>query len=102
MHEGMRRLIALLTALAVVLAVSPLTPANADADPPVYVALGDSFAAGPLIPLQELNGCLRSTNNYAKLLAARLGAELRDATCSGADTDDMTNAQGVFPQANPP
>jgi lysophospholipase L1-like esterase len=68
-----------------------------------YVALGDSYAAGPLIPMQEQPwGCLRSTNNYAKLLAKRLGLALRDATCSGAQTDDMTHSQGVTPQPNPP
>jgi lysophospholipase L1-like esterase len=68
-----------------------------------YVALGDSYAAGPLIPLpEEPWGCLKSTNNYAKHVAARLGLELRDATCSGAQTRHMTQAQGVFPEANPP
>ena len=38
---------------------------------PNYVALGDSYAAGPLIPLQRDDpwGCLRSTNNYAGLIA---------------------------------
>lgn len=34
-----------------------------------YVALGDSYAAGPLIPNQigPPLGCLRSSNNYAHL-----------------------------------
>ena len=94
-------MMAALALLAVALTVGAQTPANAD--PQLYVALGDSYAAGPLIPLQEEPwGCLKSTNNYAKLLASRLGAELRDATCSGADTNDMTTSQGVFPEANPP
>ena len=37
-----------------------------------WVGLGDSFAAGPLIPSQTLNplGCLRSTRNFARLAAA--------------------------------
>ena len=68
-----------------------------------YVALGDSYAAGPLIPLpEEPWGCLRSTNNYPKLVAQRLGLVLRDATCSGAETEDMTQSQGVSPEPNPP
>lgn len=77
------------------------TPAQAEV--PTYVALGDSYASGPLIPLQEQPwGCLKSTNNYAKHVAAELGYELRDATCSGAKTKDMAEAQGVTPSPNPP
>lgn len=88
-------------ALVVLIAAGAQVPAQAEAR--VYVALGDSYAAGPLIPLQEQPwGCLRSTNNYAKLVAGKLGLTLRDATCSGADTKDMTASQGVFPEANPP
>ena len=68
-----------------------------------YVALGDSYAAGPVIPLYEQPyGCLKSSNNYAHLAAPRLGLTLRDVTCSGAETDDMTHAQGVSPGPNPP
>ena len=88
-------------ALAVAIALAPVTPA--DAKLTTYVALGDSYAAGPLIPMQEEPwGCLKSTNNYPKLLAQRLGLTLRDATCSGAKTRDMTRAQGVSPRPNPP
>jgi GDSL-like Lipase/Acylhydrolase family len=66
--------------------------------------LGDSFTAGPLIPLQETDplGCLRSDHNYPHLLAEALGvAEFRDPSCSGADTGDMTEPQGVTPGPNP-
>lgn len=37
-----------------------------------YTALGDSYAAGPLIPNQSLNplGCFRSDHNYAHLAAS--------------------------------
>src|SRR5688572_4758431 len=95
------RLTTVAAVVALALVAGPQIPASADT--PVYVALGDSYAAGPLIPLQEEPwGCLKSTNNYAKHVAARLQVDLRDATCSGADTNDMTNAQGVFPEANPP
>ena len=88
-------------AVALAAALAPVVPV--DAAPRTYVALGDSYAAGPLIPMQEEPwGCLKSTNNYPKLLAARLGLDLRDATCSGAQTKDMTRAQGVSPEPNPP
>jgi lysophospholipase L1-like esterase len=76
-------------------------PATAAAD---YVALGDSYAAGPLIPLQIAPyGCLKSDHNYAHLAAPRLGQPaFRDPSCSGAETEDMTQPQGVTPGPNPP
>jgi lysophospholipase L1-like esterase len=61
-----------------------------------YVALGDSYAAGPMIPEQRTDpsGCGRSTHNYPALVAAALGvANFTDVTCSGARTDQMTAAQ---------
>jgi hypothetical protein len=69
-----------------------------------WVGLGDSYAAGPLIPNQQLDplGCLRSDHNFAHLAAAQLGQSLRDVSCSGATTDDMTAAQDVTPGPNPP
>ena len=70
-----------------------------------WAGLGDSYAAGPLIPNQQLNplGCLRSDHNFAHLAAAALGRSLADASCSGAKTDDMTAPQDVTPgPANPP
>lgn len=69
-----------------------------------YVALGDSYAAGPLIPNPLLPlGCLKSSNNYAHLAAPGIGLTLRDPTCSGATTEDMTNPQNVDPDGpNPP
>jgi len=89
----------LITAVAVVLAMA--LPAVASAAS--YVALGDSYVAGPLIPLQlPPYGCLKSDHNYAHLAAPELGLELRDPSCSGAETDDMTQSQGVSPGPNPP
>ena len=69
-----------------------------------YVSLGDSYAAGPLIPLQiPPFGCLKSSNNYAHLAARQLGLALSDPSCSGAETEDMTNPQNVDPDGpNPP
>jgi lysophospholipase L1-like esterase len=71
---------------------------------PRYTALGDSFAAGPLIPLPlPPLGCLKSSNNYGHIAQRTLAfAEYRDATCSGAETEDMTAAQNVSPGPNPP
>ena len=63
-----------------------------------YVALGDSYAAGPLIPNSVLPlGCLKSSNNYPRLAAPAIGQPLRDATCSGAKTTHMTQPQNVDP-----
>ena len=99
----MRRTFVVLTlALALVLAGLSLTGARA-AGAPNYVALGDSYAAGPFIPLpQKPWGCLKSDHNYAHLAAPRLGLDLRDPSCSGAETGDMTQTQGVSPGPNPP
>jgi lysophospholipase L1-like esterase len=102
---GLLALVVVVVALAlpVVAHAAPTVEEPGSEAPQTYVALGDSFAAGPLIPLQEEPwGCLKSTNNYAKLLASRLEVELRDATCSGARTTHMTSAQGVSPGPNPP
>jgi lysophospholipase L1-like esterase len=69
-----------------------------------WAGLGDSYAAGPLIPNQQLNplGCLRSDHNFAHLAAATLGRSLADVSCSGAKTDDMTAPQDVTLGPNPP
>ncbi len=70
-----------------------------------YVALGDSYTAGPLIPNQSLNplGCLRSDHNYPHLVQPGLTtAALSDVSCSGATTDDMLNAQSTSAGTNPP
>src|SRR5215212_4550423 len=63
-----------------------------------YVALGDSYSAGPLIPTTDLaGGCARSDHNYPSLVAQRLGVrEFTDATCSGATTRDLAAEQHPF------
>jgi hypothetical protein len=88
--------------VAIGLVVSPL-PASAK-PVPNYVALGDSYTAGPLIPLQIAPfGCLKSDHNYPHLVAPSLGLQLRDVSCSGATTDDMWAPQDVSPDGpNPP
>jgi hypothetical protein len=90
-------------AFAVALIVAALLAAPAQAAPR-YVGLGDSFAAGPLIPVQlRPFGCLKSSNNYARIVQrTKRFAEFRDASCSGARTDHMTQPQNVSPGPNPP
>nr|WP_249044555.1 SGNH/GDSL hydrolase family protein [Crossiella equi] len=69
-----------------------------------YVALGDSFTSGPLIPLPRLVplGCARSTNNYPSLLAARIKpARFTDISCGAADTTNMAQPQSVPLGINP-
>jgi hypothetical protein len=61
-----------------------------------YIALGDSCNAGPLIPLPDVTGrgCVRSTNNYPKLLNKKLDfASIEDVTCSAAETTDLRQPQ---------
>jgi lysophospholipase L1-like esterase len=94
-----RALLALLAALAAALALA--APAAAASR---YVSLGDSYAAGPLIPVQlPPFGCLKSSNDYGHLTQQQLQfPEYRDPSCSGAKTDHMTAPQGVSPGPNPP
>jgi lysophospholipase L1-like esterase len=95
-----RRLLALLLTAAA-LALLAVSAAAARADN--YVALGDSYAAGPLIPVQlPPYGCLKSSNNYAHLAAPSIGLPLVDPSCSGGTTEDMTQSQDVEPGPNPP
>lgn len=60
-----------------------------------YVALGDSFTAGPLVPTTDVaDGCFRSDGNYPSLVAERLDVRrLVDVSCSGAQTRDLTHPQ---------
>jgi lysophospholipase L1-like esterase len=83
--------------LAVAGALTSASAANAadaaDAAGGTYVALGDSYTSGPLIPVQSGGLCLRSSENYASLTAADLGYSLVDASCAGSTTADMTQDQ---------
>ncbi|MFI6092874.1 SGNH/GDSL hydrolase family protein [Streptomyces sp. NPDC051218] len=67
-------------------------------DPLEYVAIGDSFAAGPLIPDQSQWSCLRSGRNYPAVVAEALDARLTDVSCSGAKVSDFSGRQfGLLP-----
>jgi len=80
----------------------------ATADSPTtwdYVALGDSYTAGPLIPVQDPTGrgCFRSLSNYPHLLDEALDfASLKDVSCSAADTTHMRKPQNVPPGEDMP
>lgn len=67
-----------------------------------YVALGDSFTAGPGIPesVPDTGICARSNHNYPSLIAKEIKpATFKDVSCSAAVTDNMENPQaGVPPQ----
>src|SRR4051794_36724174 len=69
-----------------------------------YVALGDSYSAGPLIPTTDLAaGCARSDHNYPSLLARELRVRtFVDVTCSGARTADLAASQPGFGDATIP
>src|SRR3954466_11117928 len=87
--------------VALLLLTLVVLPSTAAADS--YVSLGDSYVAGPVIPLQVKPwGCLKSDHNYAHLSAPKLGLYLSDPSCSGAETEDMAGTQGVWPDPNPP
>ncbi|HET9769701.1 MAG TPA: SGNH/GDSL hydrolase family protein, partial [Acidimicrobiia bacterium] len=63
-----------------------------------YVALGDSYTAGPGIPNQtaDSGGCGRSDHNYPHLVAAELGvARFTDVSCGSATTADMAAQQAL-------
>ncbi|MFH0173424.1 SGNH/GDSL hydrolase family protein [Streptomyces cacaoi] len=61
-----------------------------------YVALGDSYTSGPLIPRQVDANCARSDHNYPSIVAGRLRtATFKDVSCSGATTEHMWKAQGT-------
>ncbi len=119
MGEGRRlaraRLVGIVAALGVLVAVvatlvagsrSTPTPAAVVGEPPPtgYVAMGDSYTAGPRIPTQlsAPPGCERSDGNYPHRVAAALSEPLRDVSCSGAGTDHLVAPQPVTGGPNPP
>ncbi|NQE90373.1 SGNH/GDSL hydrolase family protein [Nocardia terpenica] len=90
-------------------AAALLSPGRAAAAPAVteYVALGDSWAADATVTQATAAdaplGCYQSRRDYAKQIAAALAIPvLRDATCGGAKTADLTGAQGTLTGDNAP
>lgn len=94
--------------LAIVAPAAPALAAPQKAAVPTgleYVALGDSYSAGfgikPLVSGSP-DGCYRAEQNYPHQLAAAIGANLTDVTCSGAvtaniDTTGQVTMNGVGP-----
>lgn len=101
-----RAIASLVTAVTAVLAagVPGTSPSVAAEEQPLrYVAMGDSYSAAsgvlppdPEAPLQ----CLRSTRNFAHVIADQTGAQLTDVTCGAAETKDFFTPQydGMAPQ----
>jgi lysophospholipase L1-like esterase len=69
-----------------------------------YVALGDSYSAGPLDGATTGNLlCLQSSASYPYDTASYLGASLTDVSCSGATSANVTSTSqypGVSPQVD--
>jgi lysophospholipase L1-like esterase len=97
-----RRLLASAAAIAALGLVLTSTVASA-AEPPAYVALGDSYSAASGVLPPDPGApplCLRSARNYPHVIASRTRARLVDVTCGAAETKHFTTAQypGVPPQ----
>ncbi|MFD9002282.1 SGNH/GDSL hydrolase family protein [Streptomyces sp. NPDC059582] len=61
-----------------------------------YVALGDSYTSGPLIPRQVDANCARSDHNYPSLVSAwHRTTAFKDVSCGGATTVQMWKPQGT-------
>lgn len=94
----MRHRLAAALVTAVTFAVVPAAaPSQAQIDEPLkYVHMGDSYSAAsgvlpvdPTAPIQ----CLRSTENFGRVIAERTGAALTDVSCGGAQTRDYFEPQ---------
>ena len=96
------RLIAVVLAALTIAGV--VAPSAGAVTSETYVAIGDSYTAGPFIPhqLHGPPGCLRSDHNYPHLVARARQSALRDVSCSGAETDDLSWPQRVHGGPNPP
>lgn len=101
--RGAVLLVVAVTGLLVVLTGCGRQSAPGTAPVRTLVNLGDSYAAGagvfPLVA-DSPTQCLRSSENFAHLIASTKGLRLDDVSCSGADTADFFTAQyfGVPPQ----
>jgi hypothetical protein len=77
-------------------------PSVANAAEAPYVAMGDSYTAGPGITPPSPTApadCAQSAANYPHLVASVLRLSLTDVSCSGAKTENFTVAQ--FPDQPP-
>jgi len=78
-------------------------PTAADVLPGLYVALGDSYTAGPGIPDQTggTAGCEQSSSSYPRLVARSLRLELADMSCSSATIASLSAPQSTGDGTNP-
>jgi len=68
------------------------------------VALGDSYTAGGLLPVDPIAkppGCLRSSKAYPVLVTQALHAQLTDVACTNAGVKEMTGPQKTYLGTNP-
>ena len=92
-----RAMLAAVFAIVVLGTVALLTGGARAATGP-YVALGDSYTAGPLVPTPTGSPilCGRSTNDYpADVARAIAPSSFINASCSSATTADMTQSQSL-------
>ncbi len=96
--------LAAVTASAVTLVAGPASAAESTTSDLDYVALGDSYTAGPLIPYPTGPvGCGRSTQNYPHMVAEEIDPDsFVDNSCSGATTENMTEPQDIAFGTHPP
>ena len=82
---------------------APLTPMAAAELHGSYVALGDSYTAGPDIPYPTgpTGGCGQSSSSYPYLVARSLGLQLTDMSCSSATITSLTAPQPTGDGTNP-
>lgn len=88
----------LVTALAATLLLA--APSFAQTTGGKYVAMGSSFAAGPMITTSAdtpADRCRRSKDNYPHQLARKRNLTLIDVSCSGATTAHILGPWDPFP-----
>jgi lysophospholipase L1-like esterase len=93
-----RRAILVVACTIVALAGWAIVAAHANAATGPYVALGDSYTAGPLVPTPTGSPilCGRSTNDYPADVARAISpSSFVNASCSSATTVDMTQSQSL-------
>ncbi|MHA6507898.1 SGNH/GDSL hydrolase family protein [Tessaracoccus sp. Y1736] len=96
-RRGIRSILAALATLVVSLSFTVTADAAPKRPPtttqPVYVALGDSYAAGVGAGSYLSGTCYRSLKGYPGLIAAEKGYALDLQACSGATTADVISLQ---------
>ena len=93
-----RRAIVVVACTIVAFAGWAFVAAHANAATGPYVALGDSYTAGPLVPTPTGSPilCGRSTNDYpADVARAIAPSSFVNASCSSATTVNMTQSQSL-------